>query len=509
MNLINELITQWREIGPVAWAESEHGWLDADKQPITLEPWQRAVLEAWWYNRYIVTTLAISNIKKTGKTFTNALLLCWRWLALPGEHFAVGNDLDQSASRQFQEISTMVRNNAYLRKNTIITNKVLTFKPTDSTIQALSIDAAGNAGANHLTASHTESWGIVYEGGIRAYEELTPPPGKFYGLPTLRICDSYAGFEGESNTWHKLLDRGLQGKPISTEWPIYLKNGLLLFHIDGLEAQDRCFRGTKDEAAIYYTDQKTTLRPGTFERLHLNKRSTGEEAFIEMDLWDKCIDLNHRPVLSIQDKRLYVGVDAATKHDSASVVAVYYDYAIKKVVLARHKVWQPSSKAPLDIDGTIGDFLRELYHGYHIAEMRYDPYQLHDLSTRLKAEGLPMVEYPQSVPNLTAMGQNLYELIKAGNLLLYPDNFMRTCASHAIAIQSTRGWRIAKEKTSYKIDVIVALAMAALLTNLGVIQHITAGPKQKSRWDYTNVHDTGPKREDHTGWVHRHFGENE
>lgn len=132
------------------------------------------------------------------------------------------------------------------------------------------------------------------------------------------------------------------------------------------------------------------------------------------------------------------------------------------MVLARHRVWQPSPHETLDIDGTIGDFLRELQRSYQLGEVRYDPYQLHDLSTRLRSNGLRMVEYPQSVPNLTAMGQNLFELIKGGNLILYPDEFMRTCASHAVAIQSSRGWKIAKEKTSYKIDVIVALAMAAL-----------------------------------------------
>jgi phage terminase large subunit-like protein len=115
----------------------------------------------------------------------------------------------------------------------------------------------------------------------------------------------------------------------------------------------------------------------------------------------------------------------------------------------------------LDIDNTIGAFLRELYKNYRLDKILYDPYQLHDLSTRLRSDGLPMVEYPQSVPNLTAMGQNLYDLIKFENLVLYPDDFMRTCASHAIAIQSSRGWRIAKEKTSNKIDVIVALAMAS------------------------------------------------
>jgi hypothetical protein len=38
---------------------------------------------------------------------------------------------------------------------------------------------------------------------------------------------------------------------------------------------------------------------------------------------------------------------------------------------------------------------------------------------------------------------------------------MRLAASRAVAIESSRGWRISKERQSHKIDVIVALGMAA------------------------------------------------
>jgi hypothetical protein len=55
----------------------------------------------------------------------------------------------------------------------------------------------------------------------------------------------------------------------------------------------------------------------------------------------------------------------------------------------------------------------------------------------------------------------LYELIVGQSLVLYPDAGMRLAASRAIAVESARGWRIAKEKQSHKIDVIVALAMSA------------------------------------------------
>jgi hypothetical protein len=72
-----------------------------------------------------------------------------------------------------------------------------------------------------------------------------------------------------------------------------------------------------------------------------------------------------------------------------------------------------------------------------------------------------MFEFPQSVPNLTESSTNLYELVKGRGIVLYPDADIRLAFNRAIAIETTRGWRIAKEKASHKIDVVVALAMAA------------------------------------------------
>jgi phage terminase large subunit-like protein len=55
----------------------------------------------------------------------------------------------------------------------------------------------------------------------------------------------------------------------------------------------------------------------------------------------------------------------------------------------------------------------------------------------------------------------LFELITGDNLAVYPDAGMRLAISRAVAVETPRGWRIAKEKQSHKIDVVVALAMAA------------------------------------------------
>ena len=58
------------------------------------------------------------------------------------------------------------------------------------------------------------------------------------------------------------------------------------------------------------------------------------------------------------------------------------------------------------------------------------------------------------------MGQTLFDLLNGKNLVLYPSDELRQQAFSTVAIENPRGWRIAKEKASKKIDAIVALAMA-------------------------------------------------
>jgi phage terminase large subunit-like protein len=82
-------------------------------------------------------------------------------------------------------------------------------------------------------------------------------------------------------------------------------------------------------------------------------------------------------------------------------------------------------------------------------------------SQRLLQAGLPVEEYPQTSANLTACSQNLYELIQSQGIIVYADPTLRLAVSRAIAVETPRGWRISKQTQAHKIDVVVALAMAA------------------------------------------------
>jgi phage terminase large subunit-like protein len=84
------------------------------------------------------------------------------------------------------------------------------------------------------------------------------------------------------------------------------------------------------------------------------------------------------------------------------------------------------------------------------------------VAQRLTAAGVPMVEFPQSIPNLTESSTNLWELIKGANLVVYPDSDLRLVVQRAVAVETPRGWKISKTSASHKIDAVVALGMAAL-----------------------------------------------
>jgi hypothetical protein len=86
----------------------------------------------------------------------------------------------------------------------------------------------------------------------------------------------------------------------------------------------------------------------------------GEEIFITGELWNSCVEPGRSPQLNF-DQPIFVGVDAGIKHDTAAVVAVSWDLYTDKLVLASHKIWKPSPLQPLDIEGTIEWYLKQLY----------------------------------------------------------------------------------------------------------------------------------------------------
>ncbi len=434
-------------------------------KPFRLHDFQREILNlAFQFDsdgRLPWDTIIYSTIKKSGKTFINALIETWWGYTRepPNEIYNCANDEEQAQSRVFSDIA------AILKRNPALAGSADSYKgeirlSNETVIKALASDYSGSAGSNHGFTSWDELWGYVSENSIRLWEELTPVPTR---ENSIRLVSSYAGFEGESKLLWDLYKKAVgpeehpegQGERIHPTLPVYANREARIFcywdHTPRLPWQTEA----------YYRAQKANLRPTTYLRLHENRWTTAESIFITPELWDPCIDDKLVPlVVPDRSKRLCVGVDAGIKSDHASVVAVYWQG--DKLVLANHRIWRPSKEHPLDIEETIENFCEELHQRYTLVKVLADPYQLMRSIQTLKGKGLPIEEFPQTTGNTTAMGSALFQLLNGKALRLYPSDEMRDHASHTVAVENPRGWRIAKERASKKIDSVVALSMAAV-----------------------------------------------
>ncbi len=411
--------------------------------------------------------LIFSAPKKSGKTGLAAMIVLYV-VCVRGARFAEGiccaNDFEQSQGRVFQAISRIVEASPMLACDATINADKITFASTGSTIIAIASDYVGAAGSNPTIVCFDELWGYVSERSHRLWDEMVPPPTRTLAC---RLTVTYAGFEGESTLLEGLHKRGLKGKEVETD--LYQADGLLMFWTHKFTAPW--------QTEEWRAQMREQLRPNAYLRLIENRWVSSDSTFVEMDLWDACVDKQATPLLADMALSIWVGVDASVKRDSTAIVACTWDAELKKVQMVWHKVFQPSAAEPLDFEATIEKTLLELKRRFRIKEVRYDPYAMQSTAQRLLKAGVKMVEFPQSVPNITEASTNLYELIRGQNLTTYPDKAFRLAVQRAVAVEMPRGWKITKEKTSHKIDCVVALGMAALGAVQGGIRrppmHIT------------------------------------
>lgn len=391
--------------------------------------------------------------KKSGKTGFAAMHML-TMILLFGERFAEGyalaNDLEQAQSRVFQAIKRIVEASPLLKREAKITADKIVFPAFhNAAISAVANDYAGAAGANPTISSFDELWAYISESSRRLWDEMVPPPTRKIAC---RLTVTYAGFSGESDLLEELYKRGLAQPQIGPN--LYAGDGLLMFW------SHEPIAPWQTEA--WLADMRRSLRPNQFLRMIENRFVASESSFVDLAHWDACVNPQMSPLLVSKELPIWVGVDASVKHDSTAIVAC--TWVNQRVQLVAHRIFQPSPDDPLDFENTIEATLLDLKARFAVRKVLFDPWQMQSVAQRLTKQNLRIEEFPQSVPNLTMASQNLFELIEGRNLVLYPDAAMRLAVSRAVAVESTRGWRITKEKASHKIDVVVALAMAAHAT---------------------------------------------
>ncbi len=458
MSITQEALARWRS-NPAAFIETvlvNPGPEGDVGKPFVLLPAERDFIEYAFLTdgngRLLYPEQVFAAPKKSGKTGFAALLMLTTVLLFGGrfaEGYALANDLEQAQSRVFLAITRIVEASPLLASQAEITRDKITFPAfSGATISAIASDYAGAAGANPTISVFDELWGYTSERSRRLWDEMVPPPTRKIAC---RLTVTYAGFAGESVLLEEMHKRGMAQPEVGPS--LRAGDGLLFaWHTQPIAPW---------QTESWLTQMRQALRPNQFLRMIANTFVTSESTFIPMEAWDACVDPNAQPLVVDQMLPIWIGADASVKHDSTAIVATTWDHAAQKVRLVWHRVFQPTPTEPLDFEATIENTIIELAQRFKIQRILFDPYQMQSTAQRLARMRIPVEEFPQTVANLTAASQNLYELITGRNLVAYPDPAMRLAVSRCVAIESSRGWRIAKEKQSHRIDVVVALAMAA------------------------------------------------
>jgi phage terminase large subunit-like protein len=446
-------LERWRN-APTAFIESYLCDPDTGK-PYKLLPAERAFLKHALKvdsdGRLLYPLLVYSAPKKSGKTAFGAILVLTVILLYGGrfgEGYSCSNDLEQAMSRVFEVCKRIIEASPLLRASAKVSADRIAFPATHATITCLASDYASAAGGHPTIAIFDELWGYTSERAHRLWDELVPVPTRKISC---RLVVTHAGFDGEANLLYQLYQRGLALPEVSRN--LHAGDGMLMFwsHDPIAPWQDERWRN----------DMRRQLRPAQYLRMCENRFVSSEGSFIELDWWDACVDANASMLVSDKNLSVYCGVDAGIKHDATAIVACTWDHNSHKVKIVFHRIFTPSRTQPVDIESTIESTLFELKQRFHVRKILFDPWQLMSVSQRLTKAHLPMEEFPQTTQNITIASQNLYELIKQRNLVAYRDEQIRLAISRSVAIETPRGWKISKQTQSHKIDVVVALAMAA------------------------------------------------
>lgn len=420
-------------------------------------------------------TIIYSTNKKSGKTAIAALVARWIAETWPGANEIVmaANDKEQARGRAYEALlQSIMLNPAYDGKSTSlgwkIIEKAAEYLENHSKVTALSSDYKGAAGSNPTASFYTELWAYTSEASRRLWDELTPPPTRPVGF---RYVETYAGFTDESDLLLDLYKLGKGGRRLShddIDWPfadqppiwVNERAHLFMYWDSGVEARRMPWQ--TDE---YYETQASTLRPETFDRLHLNLWTGSVNAFIPIEWWHACRGVV--PPLVDKDGNvdnhtsLVVSADASITNDCTAKVAVRRDPADDtRCMLQFYEAWYPSQGHPMDYN-LLDTSLRDDAARYNVVQCAYDQYQLHSLMTNIRNDGVMWCRVFSQGANREVADKLLYDMIRERRIVHNAGPDFDEHVMAAMAKETTNEkMRIVKKGTDQHVDLLVALSMA-------------------------------------------------
>lgn len=439
----------------ISWIENNFYLYDTANL-ITLYDCQRRPLELALKRdasgNYVYNTILWSWPKKSAKSSIIAAVCDYVADQRPRSQIKlIANDLKQADSRVGFYIRESIKLAQRSGQRTGIKMTPSGYKieyPNGSRIDMIPIDPTGEAGGNDDLIVYSELWGWKHTAHQRMWSEMTLSPTKWGN--SQRWIDTYAGYVGESPILEQLYDTGFNhGAKVWDDLEVYSNESAKLLTVWVTKAL------MPWQTPEYYAEQAATLVPSEFERMHRNQWVASTESFVPSEWWDACGENKPAPIEPLTS--MIVSMDAGVSSDCFAVTMVSRKGEFVDVHYA--KAWKPDGK-PLDY-APIEKEVRRLLNAYNVVELAYDPFQLHDMAGRLRTEEVVnAIPFNQATPRAIA-DKRLFDLIRDKRIRYAHLPDLREHVLNANRKPEEDKLRIVKRDPNLKIDLCVALSMAA------------------------------------------------
>jgi hypothetical protein len=211
--------------------------------------------------------------------------------------------------------------------------------------------------------------------------------------------------------------------------------------------------------AAWVEQQRALLPLVAFERVILNRWSTGSGDFVAAEQWRRCVDERLSPKTRGTGGRYFAGLDLGLTKDRTALAIVHRDGDVTQ--LDELTVWEGSREDAVSIVG-IERAVVDASERFPGLQASADPWQLKGSIERLDGR-VRIAEFVFSAGSVQKLSATLHGAITSGALRVYPDAELEREILGLRVVETTSGWRFDHRAGGYS-DRAVALAMALLLS---------------------------------------------
>lgn len=225
--------------------------------------------------------------------------------------------------------------------------------------------------------------------------------------------------------------------------------------------------------------KQAARKQSAFKTKYLNLWVTAKEGYFNVLEWEMLARDIHRE--QFKEFPCFIAGDLASKHDLVALMqlfvlpdnrfAVFGKYFLPAAAIERpenqhYRVWQSKGLIEAAGEETVDyenykDDARALCEAYQVVEFPYDPNRAWGVMTQLENEGLPVIEYRNTVLTMSEPMKELDALIRDGRIIHNGDPVLTWAMANVTGKEDKKeNVYPNKEDKASKIDPVVSLLMA-------------------------------------------------